>query len=223
MESFALAHWRTSHLAEITILARSRSARIVPTVFACEIRYYVASTMARTGRTAGSKNRPGHGAGGARAGSGRPSKEVAAQREEERQQKAAQEAARKAAEREKRQKQQERERKQRQVRIERIQKQAMSQIRRSARLQQQHDNDVLCRQGEYGDDVVDDNNEDDSDPGDDELEDMKTTMTNLMTKTIMEQKRAATMRPKSVALGAPTNTCRLQVLLLGWNWKSSRV
>ena len=128
--------------------------------------------MARTGRAVGSKNRPGHSAGGARAGSGRPSKEVAAQREEERAQKAAQEAARKDAEREKRQKQQERDRKLRLVRRERIQKQTMSKIRRSARNQQQHDNDVLCRQDEYGDDDDDDDEDDDDDDsksGDDDL------------------------------------------------------
>ena len=114
--------------------------------------------MTRTGRAVGSKNRPGHRAGGARAGSGRPSKEVAAQREEERAQKAAQEAARKDAEREKRQKQQERDRKQRLVRRERIQKQTMSQIRRSAR-------------HEYGDDDGDDDDDDDDDSnsGDDDL------------------------------------------------------
>ena len=88
--------------------------------------------MPKTGRTVGSKNRSGHKAGGARAGSGRPSKEVAAQRAEEKRQKAAQEAARKDAEREKRQKQQERERKQRQVRRERIEKQTMLKLRRSA-------------------------------------------------------------------------------------------
>jgi hypothetical protein len=129
--------------------------------------------MAKTGRAVGSKNRPGHSAGGARAGSGRPTKEVAAQKAEEKKQKAAQEAARKAAEREKRQKQQERERKQRQVRIERMQKQTMSKIRRSARIQQQHDNEVLCRQDEYGDDGGDDednDDDDDSNSGDDDLE-----------------------------------------------------
>ena len=166
----ALAHLAEPHLADLLVLAFSLAlARIVPTyqpsLLANEIRYKLASTMAKTGRAVGSKNRPGHSAGGARAGSGRPTKEVAAQKAEEKKQKAAQEAARKAAEREKRQKQQERERKQRQVRIERIQKQTMSKIRRSARIQQQHDNEVLCRQDEYGDDGGDDeDNDDDDDP-----------------------------------------------------------
>lgn len=109
----------------------------------------------------------GHSAGGACAGSGCPNKEVAAQKAEEKKQKAAQEAACKAAKREKRQKQHERERKQHQVWIERVQKQTMSKIWRSARLQQQHDNDVLCRQDKHGNNIGGGN--DDSNSGDDEL------------------------------------------------------
>ena len=36
----------------------------------------------------------------------------------------------------------------------------MSRLRRSARLREQHDQDILCRQDEYGDDGDDENVED---------------------------------------------------------------
>ena len=116
-----------------------------------------------SGRKAGSKNRPGHGAGGFRPGAGRKSKEEADRIEADKRRKAEQEAVRKAADRAKREKDEERKRKQRDVRRDRIEKQTTSRLRRSARLQQQHDQDILCRQNEYGDEDGDDDDNDNDD------------------------------------------------------------
>jgi len=127
-----------------------------------------------SGRRTGSKNRPGHSAGGSRPGAGRKSKEEADRIEAEKRRKAQQEAKRKADDRAKRARDDDRKRKQREVRRARIEKQTTSRLRRSARLQQQHDQDILCRQDEYGDDGDDDDNDDDDDldeDGDDESDD----------------------------------------------------
>lgn len=128
---------------------------------------------AMSGRKTGSKNKPGHSAGGFRANAGRKSKADADRIAEEKRRKAEQEAARKAADRNKRAKVEERKRKQRDVRRERMEKQTRSRLRRSARLQQQHDEDILCRQDEHSNDGDDEDVEDDDDcngTNDDELD-----------------------------------------------------
>ena len=127
-----------------------------------------------SGRKTGSKNKPGHSAGGVRANAGRKSNAEAARIAEEKRRKAEQEAARKAADRNKRAKEEEKKRRNRKVQRERAEKQAISSIRRSARLQLERDLDVLCRQEEYGDGEDDANDQstiaDDSTDDKDELD-----------------------------------------------------